>query len=94
MEQIGYRQIIDYDIDILYFINQSIGKEIGFEKSNHISMPYALTLLHYYADLEYHMTGLFKFIPNIVKEKLIKLLKIYSMIANGFWIQIAIKNTG
>jgi hypothetical protein len=35
------------------------------------------------------MTGLFKFIPNIVKEKLIKLLKIYSIIANGFWIQIA-----
>ena len=45
LEQIGYRQIIDYDIDILYFINQSVGKEIGFEKSNHISMPYALTLL-------------------------------------------------
>jgi acetolactate synthase regulatory subunit len=40
------------------------------------------------------MTGLFKFIPNIVKEKLIKLLKIYSVIANGFWIQIAMKSTG
>jgi hypothetical protein len=45
LEQIGYSQIIDYGIDILYFINQSIGKEIGFEKSNHITMPYALTLL-------------------------------------------------
>jgi hypothetical protein len=45
LEHIGYRQIVDYDIDILYFINQSIGKEIGFEKSNRITMPYALTLL-------------------------------------------------
>ena len=45
LEQIGYRQIVDYDIDILYFVNQSIGKEIGFEKSNRITMPCALTLL-------------------------------------------------
>jgi hypothetical protein len=45
LEQMGYRQIVDYDIDILYFINKSTGKEIGFEKSNHITMPYALTLL-------------------------------------------------
>jgi hypothetical protein len=45
LEHIGYRQSVDYDIDILYFINQSIGKEIGFEKSNRITMPYALTLL-------------------------------------------------
>jgi hypothetical protein len=45
LEHIGYRQIVDYDIDILYFINQSIGKEIGIEKSNRITMPYALTLL-------------------------------------------------
>jgi hypothetical protein len=41
----GNRQIVDYDIDILYFINKSTGKGIGFEKSNHITMPYALTLL-------------------------------------------------
>ena len=45
LEQIGYRQIVDYDIDILYFINDSTCKEIGFEKSNNITMPYALTLL-------------------------------------------------
>ncbi len=44
LEQMGYRQIV-YDIDILYFINKSTGKEIGFEKSNQITMPYALTLL-------------------------------------------------
>jgi hypothetical protein len=45
LEQMGYRQIVDYGIDILYFINDSTCKEIGFEKSNHITMPYALTLL-------------------------------------------------
>lgn len=49
LEQMGYRQIVDYDIDTLYFINESTGKEIGFEKSNHITMPYAL---HFCADLE------------------------------------------
>jgi hypothetical protein len=45
LEQMGYRQIVDYDIDILYFINNNTGKKIGFEKTNHITMPYALTLL-------------------------------------------------
>jgi len=45
LEQIGYRQIVDYDIDTLYFINQSIGKQIGFEKSNRMTMPYTLILL-------------------------------------------------
>jgi len=45
LEQMGYRQIVDYDIYILYFINNSTGKKIGFEKTNHITMPYALTLL-------------------------------------------------
>jgi len=45
LEQMEYRQIVDYDIDILYFINNSTGKKIGFEKTNHITMPYALTLL-------------------------------------------------
>jgi hypothetical protein len=48
--QMGYRQIVNYDIDTLdidtlYFINQSIGKQIGFEKSNHMTMPYIFTLL-------------------------------------------------
>ena len=35
LEQMGYRQIVYYDI--LYFINNSTGKEIGFEKSNNIN---------------------------------------------------------
>ena len=45
LEQIGYRQVVDYDNHALYFINERIGTQIGFEKSNHMTMPYTLTLL-------------------------------------------------
>jgi hypothetical protein len=45
LELIGYRQVVDYGNLTLYFINQSTGKEIGFEKSNSMTMPYTLTLL-------------------------------------------------
>jgi hypothetical protein len=88
LEQLGYKQIVDDDIDILYFINQSIAKEIGFEKSNHKTMPCTLTLL-LRLGIPYD-----RFVQIYTEYSEGKVKKTTSIIANGIWIQIAVKNTG